>query len=139
MPPLHTFYPHQEHPLQKKEKTCTSPPPQPKNKTKQTKKKKMGWEGELILQILPRRNSLDERECRSRSLTVQTSPDRVKRHDTTRIKYNGLGLSTINIHKILNSNGASEALLEYISVQILTALFCLKGSLLTKTLFINNK
>ena len=39
----------------------------------------MGWEGELILRILPRRNSLDERECRSRSLTIQTSLDRAKR------------------------------------------------------------
>ena len=40
MLPLHFFYPHQEHPLHKKKKTCESPRTRPKFKTKQKKKKK---------------------------------------------------------------------------------------------------
>ena len=45
-------------------------------------------------------------------------------------------MSTINLHKILNLNGASETQLEDISAKLLTALFGLKRSLLMKKLFI---
>ena len=82
MPPLHFFYPNQEHPLHKKRK-LKSPPNRPKNKTKQKKKKKKKKKGgggggakpkgELILRILPRRNSLDERECR---IQITNRPDK---------------------------------------------------------------
>ena len=64
MPPLHFFYPHQEHPLHKKDKKKRKhvKVSQPGQKIKlNKKKKKRGLEGELILRILPRRNSYQKK------------------------------------------------------------------------------
>ena len=66
-------------------------------------------------------------------MTVRTTPDTDYGNDMYYV--HGSSVNTINIHKILNLNGASETQLENISATLLTALFGLKRSLLMKTLF----